>query len=44
MTAKETETDYVTERIGKFGKFQLRGFLLIQFIAIISAWQTFVRL
>ena len=38
------EADYITERIGQFGKFQLRGFLLIQFIAIISAWQTFVRL
>ena len=37
------ETDYITEKIGKFGKFQLRGFLLIQFVGIISAWQTFVR-
>ena len=44
MSTSTTETDYVTEKIGKFGKFQLRGFLLIQFVWIISAWQTFVRL
>merc|ERR1719458_19097 len=33
------EPDYITQRIGVFGRYQLRCFLLVQFVGVFAAWQ-----
>lgn len=37
------ESDYITQRIGVFGRYQLRCFLLVQFVGVFAAWQVLVR-
>ena len=37
------EPDYITQRIGVFGRYQLRCFLLVQFVGVFAAWQVLVR-
>ena len=37
------EPDYITQRIGVFGRYQLRSFLLVQFVGVFAAWQVLVR-
>ena len=36
------EPDYITQRIGVFGRYQLRCFLLVQFVGVFAAWQVLV--
>ena len=44
MTSMEPEPGFISERIGEFGKFQLKCFLLVQFSCMFPAWQIVVSL
>ena len=39
---KDQDQDIVTRNIGVFGKFQLKCFLLVQFVGVFAAWQVLV--
>ena len=44
LTGKDgVRGDYITQRIGVFGRYQLRCFLLVQFVGVFAAWQVLVR-
>ena len=44
MTSMEPKGGDITQRIGEFGKFQLKCFLLVQFSCMFPAWQILVSL
>ena len=42
MVEKATDRDELTSVIGSHGKFQLRVFLIVQFVGVFAAWQILV--
>ena len=36
------QPDFITQRIGEFGRYQLRCFLVVQFVGVFAAWQVLV--
>ena len=42
MVEKTTDRDELTSVIGTHGKFQLRVFLIVQFVGVFAAWQILV--
>ena len=36
------EPDYITHRIGEFGRYQLRCFLVVQLVGVFTSWQVLV--
>ena len=42
MVEKATDKDELTSVIGTHGKFQLRVFLIVQFVGVFAAWQILV--
>ena len=44
MVEKATDKDELTSVIGTHGKFQLRVFLIVQFVGVFAAWQILVSI
>ena len=44
MDTSQSDQDYIGQNIGKFGKFQLKCFLVVQFVGVFAAWQVLVRI
>ena len=44
MVEKTTDRDELTSVIGTHGKFQLRVFLIVQFVGVFAAWQILVSI
>ena len=39
MDTSQSDQDYIGQNIGKFGKFQIKCFLVVQFVGVFAAWQ-----